>query len=222
MCENSRGGGRPIDLVITDPPYNVNYEGKTKDALTIENDSMSEEEFKEFLVKAFIRLKEILKEGAPFYIWFATKEHVNFETALKEVGLNVRQELIWNKSAFTLGRQDYQWKHEPCLYGWNDGAGHKWYSDRSQTTVLDFDRPNRNAEHPTMKPIELICYLIKNSSKRDDCVFDGFGGSGTTLMACEQLKRKCRIMELDPRYCDVIVDRWEKFTGKKAKLIKGE
>ena len=118
----------------------------------------------------------------------------------------------------TLGRQDYQWKHEPCLYGWKDGASHNWYSDRSQTTVMDFAKPNRNGEHPTMKPLELIGYQIKNSSKENDIVTDLFGGSGSTLIACEQLKRSCYTMELDPKYCDVIIKRWEQLTGNKAIL----
>lgn len=204
------------DLVVTDPPYNVDYEGQTKDKLKIENDKMSPEDFKQFLIKAFTRINEVLKEGGAFYIWLASREHVNFETALNEAGLKVRQQLIWNKSSMTLGRQDYQWKHEPCLYGWKDGASHNWYSDRSQTTVMDFAKPNRNGEHPTMKPLELIGYQIKNSSKENDIVTDLFGGSGTTLIACEQLERSCYMMELDPKYADVIIKRWETLTGKKA------
>ena len=133
--------------------------------------------------------------------------------------MQVREILVWNKNVFTFGRQDYQWKHEPCLYGWKDGAGHKWYSDRKQTTVLDFDRPTKSELHPTMKPIELFAYQIQNSTKAGDSVLDIFGGSGTTLMACEQLGRKCYTVELDPHYCDVIIDRWEKFTGKTAKIV---
>ena len=210
--------GNKADLVVTDPPYNVNYEGSTKDKLTIMNDKMSPEQFKEFLTEAFRRLHEILKDGGAFYIWLASREQVNFETVLNEVGLQVRQQLIWNKNRMTFGRQDYQWKHEPCLYGWKDGASHNWYSDRSQTTVMDFNKPNRNEEHPTMKPLELIGYQIKNSSKENDIVTDLFGGSGSTLMACEQLNRKCYTMELDPKYCDVIIKRWETLTGNKAIL----
>lgn len=133
--------------------------------------------------------------------------------------MQVREILVWNKNVFTFGRQDYQWKHEPCLYGWKDGAGHDWYSDRKQTTVLDFDRPTRSELHPTMKPLELFAYQIKNSTKAGNSVLDIFGGSGTTLMACEQLGRKCYTVELDPHYCDVIIDRWEKFTGKTAKIV---
>lgn len=208
--------GRKANLIVTDPPYNVSYEGKTKDALTIQNDSMDSAAFKEFLTNAFMRCYESLVEGGSFYIWYASAEHVNFETALNDAGLYVRQQLIWNKNAMVLGRQDYHWKHEPCLYGWKDGASHNWYSDRSQTTVMDFDKPLRNGEHPTMKPIKLIAYQITNSSKRGDVVLDLFGGSGSTLIACEQLDRNCYMMELDPKYCDVIIKRWENLTGEKA------
>lgn len=208
--------GVKADMCVTDPPYNVAYEGGTEDALTIQNDDMSSDEFLEFLTSAFERVVDVLKEGGAFYVWFASREHVNFETALNQAGLVVRQELIWVKSSLVLGRQDYQWKHEPCLYGWKDGASHNWYSDRSQTTVLEFDKPSRNGEHPTMKPVELIAYQIRNSSKKDNVVLDLFGGSGTTLIACEQLNRRCRMMELDPKYCDVIIKRWETLTGRKA------
>ena len=211
--------GKKADMVVTDPPYNVAYEGKTEEALTIENDSMTSCEFREFLTSAFERVVENLKSGGAFYVWYASREHINFETALNEVGLKVREQLIWVKNSLVLSRQDYHWKHEPCLYGWKDGASHKWYSDRSQTTVLEFDRPTRSSEHPTMKPIDLIGYQIRNSSKSDDIVLDLFGGSGSTLMACEQLNRTCYTMELDPRYCDVIIKRWEDFTGDKAVLI---
>lgn len=208
--------GNKADLVVTDPPYNVAYEGSTKDKLTIMNDKMTPEQFKEFLTEAFRQLYEILKEGGAFYIWLSSREQVNFETALNEAGLNVRQQLIWNKNSMTLGRQDYQWKHEPCLYGWKNGASHNWFSDRSQTTVMEFNKPNRNGEHPTMKPLELMGYQITNSSKDGDVVTDLFGGSGSTLIACEQLNRNCYTMELDPKYCDVIIKRWETLTGKQA------
>ena len=215
-------GGAKASLLVTDPPYNVAYEGKTEEALTIENDSMSKAEFLEFLTRAFERAFESLEPGASFYVWYASREHINFETALNNVGLQVREQLVWVKNSLVLSRQDYHWKHEPCLYGWKEGAAHKWYSDRTQTTVLEFNRPSRNGEHPTMKPIDLISYQIKNSSKKKDVVLDLFGGSGSTLIACEQLNRKCRTMELDPRYCDVIVKRWETLTGKTAELVKGE
>lgn len=208
--------GGQADLIVTDPPYNVGYVGKTKDALTIQNDKKSASAFKDFLLDAFGAMYTVLKEGGAFYVWYASREHINFESALNEVGLTVREQLIWVKNSLVLSRQDYHWKHEPCLYGWKDGAPHNWYSDRSQTTVLEFKRPARNAEHPTMKPVDLIGYLIKNSSKQTDVVFDPFGGSGSTLIACEQLNRTCRTIELDPIYCDVIVKRWEKLTGLQA------
>ena len=204
------------DLSVTDPPYNVEYEGKTEEALTIENDAMSSEEFRSFLTKAFKCAFDNIKQGAAFYVWYASREHINFESALNDVGLTVREQLIWVKNSLVLSRQDYHWRHEPCLYGWKEGAAHKWYSDRTQTTVLQFNRPTQNREHPTMKPIDLIAYLVNNSSKKNDIVLDLFGGSGSTLIACEQLGRKCYTMELDERYCDVIIKRWETLTGKKA------
>lgn len=211
--------GKKADLFLTDPPYNVAYEGKTKDALTIENDKMGSDKFREFLTSAFTAAVSVLKEGAGFYIWFASREHCNFETALNESGLEVRQELIWKKNSMVLGRQDYQWKHEPCLYGWKDGASHNWYSDRCQTTILEFDKPARNGEHPTMKPVELFAYQIQNSTKKGDIVLDLFGGSGTTIIACEQTGRIGYSMELDPRYCDVIIKRYENLTGNKPVKI---
>lgn len=211
--------GKKADLFLTDPPYNVAYEGKTKDALTIENDKMGSDKFREFLTSAFTAAVSVLKEGAGFYIWFAALEHCNFETALNESGLEVRQELIWKKNSMTFGWQDYQWKHEPCFYGWKDGASHNWYSDRCQTTILEFDKPARNGEHPTMKPVELFAYQIQNSTKKGDIVLDLFGGSGTTIIACEQTGRIGYSMELDPRYCDVIIKRYENLTGNKPVKI---
>lgn len=208
-----------VDLFITDPPYNVNYEGKTKDKLKIQNDSMNNNEFREFLQKAFLTANEVMKCGAVFYIWHAESEGYNFRGACDDVGWTVRQCLIWNKNTMVMGRQDYQWKHEPCLYGWKDGASHLWSSDRKQTTVIDIAKPLRNDLHPTMKPIALFDYQIKNNTKGGDIVLDLFGSSGTTIMACEQNGRKCYMMELDPKYCDVIIRRWEDFTGEKAKKI---
>ena len=209
-------GGAEADLWLTDPPYNVDYEGGTKDALKIVNDSMSDVEFRQFLVGAYKAADGVMKPGAVFYIWHADLEGANFRGAAKDVGWKVRECLIWNKNSMVLGRQDYQWKHEPCLYGWKEGAGHKWYSDRKQTTVLEFDRPTRNGEHPTMKPLALFAYQMRNSTKEGDVVLDSFGGSGTTLIVAEQTGRKARVMELDPHYCDVIISRWEKLTGKVA------
>lgn len=210
-------GGEVADLVQTDPPYNVDV--SNSDGLTIENDNMSELEFVEFIEAAFYNMSNYLKEGGAFYVWHASKTVVVFKTALENNSLEVKQELIWNKSQFTLGRQDYQWKHEPCFYGWKSGGIHYFINDRTQTTVLDFDKPKHNDLHPTMKPLDLIGYQIKNSSRKDEIVLDLFGGSGTTLMACEQLGRKCRMMEYDPHYVDVIIARWEKMTGKKAVKI---
>ena len=160
-----------------------------------------------------------MDDGAAFYVFHADSKGDVFRNALSAVGLTVRECLVWVKNSMVLGRQDYQWKHEPCLYGWKDGAAHKWYSDRKQTTVLEFDRPTANREHPTMKPIPLIAYLISNSTKAGDVVLDVFGGSGTTLLACEKLGRTCWTMELDPHYCDVILQRWEDMTGKVAVKI---
>lgn len=210
------------DLVITDPPYNVNYEGKTEDNLKILNDNMNNDQFYNFLESAFNNLNISLKDGGAAYIFHADTEGLNFRKAFTATGFKLAQCLIWVKNAFVMGRQDYQWKHEPILYGWKLGAGHYFVNDRKQSTVLEFDKPSRNEEHPTMKPIELIAYLIKNSSKKEDIIADFFGGSGSTLIACEQLSRVCYIMELDPRYCDVIVDRWETFTNQKAELINGD
>lgn len=209
-------GGYKADLLLTDPPYNVAYEGKTKDALKINNDNMKNDEFREFLREAFAAADEVMKPGAVFYIWHADFEGYNFRGACFDINWTVRQCLIWNKNTMVLGRQDYQWKHEPCLYGWKDGAGHLWAADRKQTTVLNFDKPNRNGEHPTMKPVALFDYQIQNNTKGGDIVLDLFGGSGTTIMACEQNDRNAYVMELDPRYADVIIKRWEKFTGEKA------
>lgn len=213
-------GGGEADLWLTDPPYNVAIVGKTKKHLTIENDSWADDdEFVEFLRKAFVTALDVLKPGCAFYIWFAQAQAENFLAATDKAGMTIRQTLIWAKSTFSLGRQDYQWKHEPCLYGWKDGASHRWFSDRKQTTVLEFEKPARNAEHPTMKPVPLMAYEIRNSSRVGDTVLDSFGGSGSTLMACEQTGRKCVTMELDPHYCDVILKRWEDYTGQKAERV---
>jgi len=199
--------GNLADLVLTDPPYNVAYEGGTSEKLTIQNDSMGDDEFYKFLYDSFVNLNLVTKKGGGWYVWHADRESINFRKALSDAGVLVKQGLIWNKNSMVLGRQDYQWKHEPCLYGWKEGAPHNWYSDRKQTTILDFDRPARNAEHPTMKPIPLFSYLINNSSKKGDIVIDGFLGSGTSMVACHQMGRVCYGIELDPKYCQVIIDR---------------
>jgi len=210
---------RQVDMWLTDPPYNVAYEGKTKDALTIQNDSMDNEGFRQFLRDAYVTADTVMKAGAVFYIWHADSEGYNFRGAAHDAGWKVRQCLIWKKSTMVMGRQDYHWKHEPCLYGWKEGAGHLWSTDRKQTTILEFDKPNRNKEHPTMKPVELFEYQMLNNTKGGDIVLDSFGGSGTTMIAAEKHGRHAYLMELDPKYCDVIVKRWEEFTGKQAILL---
>lgn len=208
--------GEVADLIVTDPPYNVNYEGQTEEKLKIANDHMCANEFEEFLTAAFANMFEYLKQGGGYYVWHASRTQREFEEALMKNEIMVREQIIWAKNAFTLGRQDYQWKHEPCFYGWKDGATHYFIDDRTQTTVIEEDKPVRNAEHPTMKPVKLLARLIKNSSRLDEAVLDLFGGSGSTLIACEQMGRKCYMMEIDPKYCDVIVKRWENLTGRKA------
>ena len=208
--------GMAVDMLLTDPPYNVAYEGGN--GLKIKNDDMEDQKFRQFLSDAFTTADMVMKSGAVFYIWHADSEGYNFRGACKDVGWVVRQCLIWKKSSLVMGRQDYHWKHEPCLYGWKDGAGHLWAADRKQTTVLEFDKPSRNGEHPTMKPVALFEYQMLNNTKGGDIVLDLFGGSGTTMLAAEKHGRVAYLMELDPKYCDVIVQRWQEFTGKTATL----
>lgn len=210
--------GRMADMWLTDPPYNVAYEGGTKEKLTIKNDSMEDENFRQFLRDAYVAADSAMKPGAVFYIWHADLEGFNFRGAAKDAGWTVRQCLIWKKSTIVMGRQDYHWKHEPCLYGWKDGAGHLWAADRKQSTILEFDKPSRNGEHPTMKPVALFEYQMLNNTKGGDLILDSFGGSGTTMIAAEKNGRHAYLMELDPRYCDVIVKRWQDFTGQQAVL----
>jgi site-specific DNA-methyltransferase (adenine-specific) len=210
--------GQRVDMWLTDPPYNVAYEGKTKDALTIQNDSMNDESFRQFLRDSYVAADAVMKPGAVFYIWHADSEGYNFRGAAADAGWKVRQCLIWKKSTMVMGRQDYHWKHEPCLYGWKEGAGHLWATDRKQTTILEFDKPSRNGEHPTMKPVALFEYQLLNNTKGGDIVLDSFGGSGTTMIAAEKNGRYSRLMELDPKYCDVIIARWQDFTGQQATL----
>ena len=221
-------GDQKADLLLTDPPYNVDYSSKNE-ALNaadkgnrvqkdIANDKMEGSAFQDFLFAAFNNANPYLKPGGAFYIWHAGTEGLNFKLAVQRVGWELKQILIWVKNNIVLGRQDYQWKHEPCLYGWKDGAAHLWTSDRRQTTVLEFNKPNRNGEHPTMKPVELFEYQMLNSTNREAVVLDLFGGSGTTMIAAEKNGRSARLMELDPRYCDVIVRRWQDFTGQEATL----
>lgn len=245
------GGGKiKADLMLTDPPYNVNI--SNSQGMTIQNDNMTKENFRKFLSGAMSNAANSLKPGGAFYIWYSHSEELNFREAVAKTGsLEVKQTLIWNKNGFTFGRQAYKWKHEPCLYGWKQGAGH-WFRDEFNhptviednididklkkdelkemlknmlaspvpTDVIDADKPLRNDLHPTMKPLELCGQLIHNSSRPGQIVLDLFGGSGSTMMACEQLGRKNYTMEFDPHYCDVIIARWEKFTGKKAEKIE--
>lgn len=259
--------GNLADCVVTDPPYGVGYVGGTEDALEIENDDLSGEEFDIFLTEAFKNMNSAMRDGAAYYVWYASRNPVPFAVALQATGFSVREQLIWNKNALVIGRSDYQWKHEPCMYGWKgglntpaiaeklaaelklepaavrqalqdvltdygthhqpcmygwkEGAAHYFVGDRTQTTVLDYSKPTRNGEHPTMKPIDLMAQLIRNSTKKGWKVLDLFGGSGSTLMACEQTDRMCFMMEFDPKYVDVIINRWESFTGQKAVKVNG-
>jgi len=214
--------GQLVDMWLTDPPYNVGVQGgnhanpERKNGLKILNDKMPDEEFRRFLRDAYVTADLMMKPGAVFYIWHADSEGYNFRGAAKDAGWAVRQCLIWKKSSIVMGRQDYHWKHEPCLYGWKEGAGHLWAADRKQTTILEFDRPSKNGEHPTMKPVVLFEYQMLNNTKGADIVLDSFGGSGTTMLAAEKHGRHARLMELDPKYCDVIIKRWQDFTGKIA------
>lgn len=236
------------DLLLTDPPYNVNIENSQ--GMTIANDNLPKEEFRKFIDSAMKNAASCLKPGGAYYVWYGDIEDVAFREACFNNGLPVRQCLIWVKNHFTLGRQDYQWRHEPCLYGWKEGAGHYFAIDRSNDTVLEDklnlnemskdelkklikkllkekgstvmreDKPSKDENHPTEKPIPLLAEMMSNSSKKGEMVVDLFGGSGSTLMAAEQLGRRCFTMEYDPKYCDVIIERWEKFTGQKAERIK--
>lgn len=244
-------GEEQAHLLLTDPPYNVDYQGGTKEKMKIANDNMDDVAFVGFLTAAFNCAIQAMRPGAAFYVWHADSKGFEFRTALKEVGLTLWETLIWVKNALVLGRQDYQWRHEPCLYGWKDGAAHYFVDDRSQSTVIEDagvdyrklkkdellklvlqltdvsvpntviyeDKPTKNDIHLTMKPVKLMARLIKNSTKQEQLVLDLFGGSGSTLIACEQINRKCFTMEYDPKYCDAILDRWEKLTGEDAERI---
>jgi site-specific DNA-methyltransferase (adenine-specific) len=211
LCE-----GQLVDMWLTDPPYNVAYEGGTSEKLTIENDEMSNDDFRQFLTESYTAANSVMKDGAVFYIWHADSEGYNFRGAAFDAGWKVRQCLIWKKSSLVMGRQDYHWIHEPCLYGWKEGAAHLWAADRKQTTIMEFNKPTRNGEHPTMKPVELFEYQMLNNTKGSDLVLDSFAGSGTIAIACEKHGRCARMMELDPKYCDVIIKRWQDFTGQQA------
>jgi DNA modification methylase len=205
--------GKKARLIVTDPPYNVDYTGKTKDALKIENDKMDNEQFYKFLLAAYTRMYEVADDGASIYVFHADTEAVNFRQAFKEAGFKLSQCCIWKKNSLVLGHSIYQYIHEPIIFGFKNTAGHYWNSDRKQTTVWEFDRPFRSEFHPTMKPIPLISYPIKNSSELGDIVLDPFGGSGSTLIACEDTGRISFTMELDEKYADVIVNRYIAHVG---------
>lgn len=242
--------GVTADLLFTDPPYNINV--KNSQGMTIENDNMDNAAFREFLDGAFSCAAAAIKPGAPFYVWHADGETINFRQSCDEHGLMVKQTLIWVKNSFTFGRQDYKWKHEPCLYGWKEGAGHYFVEEYNHptaieqeidlekmkkedmkqllqelltelgemhTSVIHEDKPTKNDLHPTMKPLRMCASLIHNSSRKGAVVLDLFGGSGSTLIVCQQMSRTCYMMEYDPKYADVIIQRWEKLTGEKAQLI---
>ena len=228
-------GGAQMDMLLTDPPYNVDYKGS---AGKIKNDNMESVKFRKFLTDSFKAARSVMQKGAAFHIWHAETEGYNFRGACADAGLTCRQQLIWVKSSQTLGRQDFQRMYEgvltgdsfvdsemeeqgyvPCLYGWKDGQGHKWYKKRKEKDVLFFDKPTHSAEHPTMKPILLFNYEMLCNTKPGDRVLDLFAGSGTTIMAAEQNGRCAYCMEFDPRFVDVIIERWESFTGRKAVLL---
>ena len=214
--------GEKADMVFTDPPYNVAYEGYTKDKLTIQGDRMSDGEFQRFLQSALVSCRHIVKAGASLYICHASSVQREFQTAIESAGFAVRCQVIWAKNTFAWGHGRYKYQHEPLFYCHVAGETDAWYGDRSQSTLWIEKKPAANRLHPTMKPVELIERALRNSSKAGDCVGDLFGGSGSTMIACERRGRSARLMELDSRYVDVIVKRWEEFTGKVAKLAPSE
>ena len=201
---------RKANLVVTDPPYNVNYEGT---AGKIKNDNMANDKFHDFLLSAFRCLNDNMASDSSIYVFHADTEGLNFRKAFDEAGFYLSGCCIWKKPSLVLGRSPYQWQHEPCLFGWKKDGKHQWYADRKQTTIWEFEKPKKNDVHPTMKPIPLIAYCIMNSSMSNTLVLDPFLGSGTTMMACEQSERTCYGLELDPKYCDVIINRYIELTG---------
>jgi len=212
--------GEKADMVWTDPPYGVNYVGKTKNSLTIENDNMDINQLEDFLTGAFNNIYQATKPGACWYVASPSgPQFVAFGNPLLKLGV-WRQTIIWVKDSLVMGRSDYHWKHETIFYGWTPGAAHHAVPDRKQDTVWEFDRPKRSTEHPTMKPIDLITKSLRNSTNQKEIVLDSFGGSGSTLIACEQTKRVARLIELDPKYCDVIIERWQKLTGLEAERVE--
>jgi len=202
--------GKSANLVVTDPPYNVNYEGS---AGKIKNDHMAGDAFYQFLLDAFIQIEKAMAQDASIYVFHADTEGLNFRKAFTEAGFYLSGTCIWKKQSLVLGRSPYQWQHEPVLFGWKKSGKHAWFSDRKQSTIWEFDKPRKNGEHPTMKPIPLLAYPIVNSSMTGCVVLDPFGGSGSTLVACEQTGRVCRMAELDEKFCDVIVRRFIQQVG---------
>ncbi len=202
--------GKKANLVVTDPPYNVNYEGT---AGKIQNDNMASEKFFDFLFDAFSNMEKVMADDASIYVFHADTEGLNFRKAFDAAGFYLSGCCIWKKPSLVLGRSPYQWIHEPCLFGWKKSGKHQWYSDRKQTTVWEFEKTKKNTDHPTMKPIPLLSYPIANSSMSNTLVLDPFGGSGSTLIACEQMDRSCYTIELDEKYCDVIIRRYIEFKG---------
>lgn len=242
--------GELAEMTWTDPPYNVDYEGKTRDALKIDNDKMPDDVFFQFLLSFYDATMKIMHNGSPIYVAHADSQGINFRKALKDAGFELKQCIIWVKNTMVLGRQDYQWQHEPILYGWKPGAAHRWYGMFDKTTVIDdevdikklkkeelqalvthlrnerkttiirHDKPSRSSDHPTMKPVGLITKFLFNSSQKRDIIYDGFLGSGSTLIAAEKTERICYGMELDPKYVDVIIKRWEDYTNQEAVKLK--
>lgn len=214
--------GKKANLIVTDPPYGVSF--KSSDGLTIQNDSMKDEEFYIFLLTAFQCMAEHLENGGSAYVFHADTEGLNFRKAFIDAGFHLAGVCIWVKNSLVLGRSDYQWQHEPVLFGWKKGGKHSWYSDRRQTTIWNYDKPKRNKNHPTSKPLDLLGYPICNSSQENAIILDTFGGSGSTLMACEQLNRICHMMELDEKYASVILRRYVEDTGDEENVyvIRGD
>lgn len=209
-----------VNLVVTDPPYNVNYEGS---AGKIKNDNMEDDKFYQFLFNSFVNMEQAMADDASIYVFHADTEGLNFRKAFQDAGFYLSGCCIWKKPSLVLGRSPYQWQHEPCLYGWKKKGKHKWYAGRKETSVWEFEKPKKNADHPTMKPIALLAYPIKNSSMTNSLVLDPFAGSGSTLIACEQTGRICYAIELDEKYCDVIVKRYIEQVGndKSVKVLRG-
>lgn len=198
------------NLIITDPPYNVNYEGS---AGKIKNDNMEQSKFYEFLLSSFLNMEKYLANDGSIYVFHADTEGLNFRKAFQDAGFYLSGTCIWKKQSLVLGRSPYQWQHEPILYGWKKKGKHNWYTGRKESTIWEFDKPRKNGDHPTMKPIPLLSYPIKNSSMANSVVLDPFGGSGSTLIACEQTDRACRMIELDEKFVDVIVNRFIELVG---------